>query len=235
MTTRAILFDLDDTLFDHWRGTREALEALQGVYPAFGCWSIEAFVARHSLWLERYHLDVLARRLTVDEARLKRFSQLLTEAGEAPALETAARVAADYREAYVAAWRTVPGVLELLEALHPHAPIGIISNNVVGEQLEKIRVCGLEPYLDTIVISEEAGVAKPDPRIFSIALARIGCEAEEAVMVGDAWENDVVGARAAGIRAVWFNRFDAATPGASDVEQIRSFEPADEVVDLLLG
>ena len=46
-------------------------------------------------------------------------------------------MAADYRRAYVAAWRMVPGAFELLEALHPHAPVGIVSNNVVGEQIRE--------------------------------------------------------------------------------------------------
>jgi putative hydrolase of the HAD superfamily len=234
MVTRAILFDLDDTLFDHWYSTNEALQALQGVYPRFRVWPLGEFRQRHSLLLEQYHLDVLAGRLTVDEARLKRFTRLVAEAGGECTPELAGEIAADYRRAYVGTWRTVPGALELLEALHPQAPIGIISNNVVGEQLEKIRMCGLERYLDTVVISEEAGVAKPAARIFEIALARIGCAADEAVMVGDAWATDIAGARAAGIRAVWFNRFGAAAPEPGIVAELSSYQPAGQVAALLM-
>lgn len=235
MTTRTVLFDLDDTLFDHWHSTNEALEALQGVHVCFRHWTLREFGERHSLLLERFHVEVLAGRLSVDDARIQRFGRLMVDAGEAATPGEAAAVALDYRRAYVAAWRTVPGVLELLEALHPLAPIGIVSNNVVGEQLEKIRICGLEPFLDTVAISEETGVAKPHPRIFVIALARLGCTSDEAVMVGDAWANDIAGARAAGIRAIWFNRFGAVAPEPWDVAEIRSFEPAGAVVELLLG
>ena len=235
MITRAVLFDLDDTLFDHWHCTNQALEALQGVHPGFRRWSLGEFGDRHALLLERFHLDVLARRLTVDEARIQRFSHLMEETGEAATPDEAAAMAADYRRAYVAAWRMVPGAFELLEALHPHAPIGVVSNNAVGEQIEKIRSCGLAPFLDTVVISEEAGVAKPDPRIFEIALARLGCTAEETVMVGDAWDNDIAGARSAGVRAVWFNRFGVRAPEFCHVAELRSFEPADAALELILG
>ena len=235
MITRAVLFDLDDTLFDHRHCTNQALEALQGVHPQFRRWSLCEFGERHALLLERFHLEVLAGSLTVDDARIRRFSRLMEEAGATVTPDAAATMAAGYRRAYVAAWRMVPGAFELLDALHPHAPIGIISNNVVGEQIEKIRYCGLAPFLDTVVISVEAGVAKPDPRIFEIALARLGCAADETVMVGDSWAADIAGARAAGIRAVWFNRFGIAAPERADVAEIRSFEPTSEVVEQLLG
>ena len=232
---RAVFFDLDDTLFDHWHSTIEALTALKGVHRRLDAWSLEQIVVRHSQLLEQLHLEVLAGRLTVDEARIRRFSQLAAEAGGAVTRDQATALASDYRRAYCAAWQPVPGALALLDAIHPRAPIGVVSNNVVGEQIEKIRICGLERYLDTVVISEEAGVTKPDPRIFEIALARIGCDASEAVMIGDAWAIDIAGARAAGLRTVWFNRFFAECPEPGVVAEIRALGPAAAVADVILG
>ena len=78
-------------------------------------------------------------------------------------------------------------------------------------------------------------MAKPQPRIFGIALARLGCTAAETVMVGDTWANDIAGARAAGVRAVWFNRFGVRAPEICDVAELRSFAPVRDVVELLLG
>jgi putative hydrolase of the HAD superfamily len=77
-------------------------------------------------------------------------------------------------------------------------------------------------------------VSKPDPRIFEIALARAGVGPAEAVMVGDSWENDIQGARAAGVRAVWFNRNDAAVADPA-VPAITSLEPAESVLAVILG
>ena len=82
----------------------------------------------------------------------------------------------------------------------------VVSNNLLEEQQEKLRACGMDRFVDVLVVSEEVGVAKPERRIFEVALERAQVRADEAVMIGDSWANDVEGARAAGIRAVWFTR-----------------------------
>jgi putative hydrolase of the HAD superfamily len=66
--------------------------------------------------------------------------------------------------------------------------------------------CGLEGALDGVVTSAEAGARKPDPAIFRFALRLADCSAAEAVHVGDTPEEDVAGARAAGIRALLLER-----------------------------
>lgn len=60
-----------------------------------------------------------------------------------------------------------------------------------------------------MTISEEAGVAKPDFRIFHIALERLGCSTEEVALVGDSWANDIQPAQALGIRSIWYNSYAA--------------------------
>ena len=121
-------------------------------------------------------------------------------------------------------------------AIKRHVPIGVVSNNVLDEQQEKLRICGLDRFVDELVVSAEVGVSKPDPEIFRVAINRLGVSAQQAVMVGDSWAADIEGARAAGIRAIWFNPTGAvATDSAADVEQLRSLEPTDEVLRLILG
>jgi HAD superfamily hydrolase (TIGR01549 family) len=233
VTTAAVLFDLDDTLFDHWGCTRAALGAVQVGQAAFGAWAFEAFEAAHRELLEALHLEVLAGRLTVDDARLARFRRLFEQAGQ-PASDALVReTAAAYRRTYLAHRQPVRGARDLLAALHGRVRTGIVSNNVAAEQYQKIDECGFAPYLDAIVISEEAGVAKPDPRIFDLALDRLCHPRQAAVMVGDAWTTDIAGAQAAGIRPVWFNRFGAVSPDKS-VREIDSLEPADTIAERIL-
>lgn len=234
MTTTAVLFDLDDTLFDHWGCTRVALGALQASHDAFRAWPFEAFESAHRQLLEALHLEVLAGRLTVDDARLQRFRRLFEQAGGAASEALARAAASEYRERYVEAWRPVSGALELLRALHGRVALGVVTNNVAGEQRMKIDACGFGPFLDAVVISEEAGVAKPDPRIFELALATIGRAPEAAVMVGDAWGTDIAGARAASIRPIWFNRFGAVAPDPSVLE-LRTLEPAGAVAAFIVS
>jgi putative hydrolase of the HAD superfamily len=228
----AVLFDLDDTLFDHWACTRAALAALRERVPAFRGVPAEPFEAEHRRLLEELHLHVLAGRMTVDEARVERFGRLLAFAGSTPGPASSADVAAAYRAAYLGHWRPVDGAFDLLTALHGRVATGVVTNNVASEQRQKIAACGFAPLLDAVVISEEAGVTKPDPRIFRLALDQLGRTAAGAVMIGDAWETDIVGARAAGIRPIWFNRFRAASPDPS-VTEIRSLTPPSVVLSVI--
>jgi HAD superfamily hydrolase (TIGR01509 family) len=228
----AVLFDLDDTLFDHSSCTRAALAQLRQHYPALDRLPAGRIEAEHRRLLDELHLHVLAGRMSVDEARVKRFGQLLDFAGNGAHAGAAEEAAALYRAAYLRHWRPVDGAVDLLEALHERVSTGVVTNNVAAEQRQKITACAFGPLLDVVVISEEAGVTKPDPRIFRLALDRLGRAAEETVMIGDAWDTDIVGARAAGIRPIWFNRFGAASPDRS-VTEIRSLMPLSSVLPVL--
>jgi HAD superfamily hydrolase (TIGR01549 family) len=230
---KAVLFDLDDTLFDHRACTRAALLAIRQVEPAFERWAFEAFEAEHAALLEENHLEVLAGRLTVDDARLRRFGRLLERAGAPCGPSDVEAVARAYREAYRHNRQEVPGALDLLAALQGSAAIGIVTNNVAAEQRQKLAEFGFDRRVDAVVISEDVGITKPDPGIFRIALDRLGCDAASAVMVGDAWGTDIVGARSAGLRAVWFNRTGAASPEPA-VPELRELKPADAVAALIL-
>ena len=232
MAITAVLFDLDDTLFDHWACTRAALANLRERFPVLGRMPVGEVETEHRRLLEELHLQVLAGRMTVDDARVERFRRLRAFAGETAGEEAAADAAAAYRSAYLAHWRPVDGALGLLEALHGKVLTGVVTNNVATEQRLKIAACGLGPWLDAVIISEEAGVTKPDPRIFRLALDTLGCDAAQTVMIGDAWDTDIAGALAAGIRPVWFNRVGAASPDPS-VTEVHSLAPLSSVLSVL--
>ena len=112
--------------------------------------------------------------------------------------------------------------------------VGIVTNGLLTDQHLKLERCDLRGALDFLVISEEAGAMKPSAAIFEIALRRTGCGAREAVMVGDNWENDILGARSVGMRAVWLNRRAATCPDSSMATEITSLEPLEDMVRLLL-
>jgi HAD superfamily hydrolase (TIGR01549 family) len=92
-----------------------------------------------------------------------------------------------------------------LEALRPRFKLGLITNGPVWTQRPKIERFRLVEYLDLLIVSEEVGVAKPDPAIFQIALERLGVQPSEALFVGDSPEHDLRGAAAAGMPCVWMN------------------------------
>lgn len=108
--------------------------------------------------------------------------------------------------------RTMPGTGEALDRLRAAGlRLGVVSNSD-GRVEEALRAAGIDDRFDVILDSALVGVEKPDPAIFRAALAALDVGPEEALYVGDLYDVDVVGARAAGIEAVLLVA-DAAEPG----------------------
>ena len=106
--------------------------------------------------------------------------------------------------------RPYPEAAEVLAALRARGyRIGVIANQSAGTA-DRLQAWGLLAHIDLVVASAEEGVAKPDPAIFRIALERAGCAPEEAVMIGDRLDNDIVPAKAVGMRTVWLPQGPAA-------------------------
>ena len=90
----------------------------------------------------------------------------------------------------------------VIEALYGKYKLGIIANQTLGTQ-GRIDSWGIGKYFDVVMASAEAGCAKPDPRIFSMALQKANCEPAEAIMVGDRLDNDIIPAKKLGMKTVW--------------------------------
>jgi len=202
MPIRAVFFDLDDTLCNTI-GTREA----------------RARRAFEALRRERPNLDGDAFVSRVMEPA----GPLLVRGVPAVVNELGLALTPGGRDA-LALWyfvgcaemlRPIDGVPETVAALGRDYTLGIISNGDGPLQRAKLDALGLG--IEHVVISAEIGCEKPDPRIFRHALSLAGVGAREAVFVGDRLDVDVGGAKASGMRAVWFNHWggtlnDAATP-----------------------
>jgi len=231
---RAVLFDLDDTLFDHRRSARAALTGLHSSHGR-GI-DLDAFEREHTKFLDLMHLEVLAGRVGLDDARRERFRRVFLAFDIVLDEANVDAVASAYRAGYMSARRPLDGAADLLLAVRRHARIGIVTNNLLEEQQDKLAHCGLAALVDELIASEDVGVSKPDRGIFDIALRRMGLDAADAVMVGDSWANDVVGAVNAGIRAVWFNPDRNPAPGSpSGIAEIHALAPAGDILPLLLG
>ncbi|MDE7416590.1 MAG: HAD family hydrolase [Lachnospiraceae bacterium] len=83
--------------------------------------------------------------------------------------------------------------------------IGVIANQSLGTE-ERLVQHGIMQYIDLVVASAEEGVAKPDKRIFEIALERGKCEPSDAVMIGDRIDNDIIPANLLGMHTIWIKQ-----------------------------
>lgn len=231
-----MLFDLDDTLFDHRFCATASLRAVQARHDCFRAQPFDVLERAHAALLEELHGEVMIGRADVDSARLERFRRLFLSSGVAAGDDLVQETARAYRQAYLDTRRAVAGAAALLQRVRTRAAAVVVSNNVRDEQEAKLRHCGLDRFVDALVVSGEEGISKPDPEIFRRALARVACAPHEAVMLGDSWAADIAGARAAGIRAVWFNRHGGPPPEpAGDVVSVSTLEPMDDVWTALFG
>ena len=107
--------------------------------------------------------------------------------------------------------------------------LGVVSNSD-GRVEEALEAAGLRQYFDVIVDSALAGVEKPDPGIFHAALDALGVSPEEALYVGDLYDVDVVGARAAGMDAILLG-----SPPAAGAAPCRTSPSIEELVNQILS
>ena len=219
-----ILFDLDDTLFDHIATARASLRASATPLPFFQTVDFEPFYQLYSELLEEYHALLMAGRYSYEEARRLRFAGLLAPYWPAATSAEIDDFVRANQTHYPLMRQPMAGALALLQALKPHYRIGIVTNNRTAEQEEKLAFLGMTELVDALITSEDVGVPKPDTRIFEVTMQRLGAQPEETVLVGDNWRADVLGALAVGIRPVWLNRLGVARP-LPHVAEITSFEP----------
>lgn len=201
MSIQLITFDLDDTLWDVSPVMQDAEAALRnwlgmyaprlGAVPIEHLWTIRAQLLQAEPSL-KYRLSELRRRILLGA---------LTGAGY-PSGE-AATLAEGGFQVFLAARHQVELFAEVhptLEALANRFQLGVITNGNAD-----IRRLGLADYFQFALCAEELGVGKPDPKPFQEALKRAGIAAQHAVHVGDHPCDDIAGAQAAGLRAIWFN------------------------------
>lgn len=108
-----------------------------------------------------------------------------------------------YHDTKLAYLKPDPDLIPTLIALRDRGcKIGVVSNGRAVKQWEKIIRLGLHHFFDVVIISEDIGWEKPDPRIFEAALRELGVKEGEAAYVGDTPEIDVLGANRAGLISV---------------------------------
>jgi putative hydrolase of the HAD superfamily len=220
-----VVFDLDDTLLDTAGVEEEMLSALCDVarpeHPELDDAELRRrwFALRNELYLR-----VLQGEWDLETYRRTHLRQVLSPWGEPsdPLMETFLRL----RDRQVEECRFVEHAVELLAELRAAGVrTSLLTNGPSFVQRRKVELMGLEEHLDGIAISEEIGLAKPDPAAFAAALALIDCAPREAIMVGDNVEWDVHGALGAGmLGAVWIALDDEAgdpPPGAVRVRRLR--------------
>ena len=229
---RFVYFDLDDTLLDHTHAEHGALRDMHaGSDRPFGDHSFDAVHALYRKINPVVWRKYSAGEFTKRQAKVGRFSQLLEGLG----MDTSAdeEMAHRYLDAYSNHWQAIEGAFEAFAAVAERLPVGILTNGFVEIQQAKLqRFPTLDDLSDVIVISEEVGVLKPDPRLFAESARRAGMEACEILYVGDSISSDVNGSIGAGWKVAWFSDSSHDHP---DVYPFTDWESIPHLVNQLAG
>ena len=196
-----IMMDIDNTLLDFDAAERKALlETLQ----QFSLPCDEAAVSRYheinsSLWGELNKGKIRRDKLVVE--RFDRFVKVMGAAAKATELNRA------YTEHLATHADAIPGAEEALQELAEVATMIAVSNGTESVERGRLKLSGFEKYFDDIFISESVGVSKPNPKIFQMAMRKLGIEhSDKVLVVGDSLSADIQGGVNAGLDTCWVNR-----------------------------
>jgi HAD superfamily hydrolase (TIGR01549 family) len=213
--TRAVLFDIDDTIFDRNRAQHLALEIivrkLPEVFKNLEKERIKAAFIESDLITTR-DFDAGAPSEGLRDIRSRLFLRILGISEEYTHIITHM-----YVREYPAVNAPVPGVKDIVSKLGGKYEMGIVSNGFADVQYTKLDTIGLRQKFTCIVLSEEIGIRKPDPKIFQHAIDVMNLKPGECIYVGNSYTNDVIGAAHAGMTTCWFNR-EQLEPGIGDIQ-----------------
>ncbi|NEW07793.1 HAD family hydrolase [Paenibacillus sp. SYP-B3998] len=231
---KLILFDLDDTLFDFTRTWNVVLKMMFAEHAATKKYETEAFFAAFQKKSDELYYLYEQRSCSIEAYRNRRLIETLADYQYRMTDEEATAFNLDFVNRYVISLQPEPEVLEMLQRLEEKYLLGIITNGPHDMQEGKIERLGLEGLFPAkqVWISNVVGIAKPDPRIYQLALDYFNVKAEEALFVGDSWEADVAGPIRVGMKAIWLNKY--GKPPKDDVEPLATVTRLHELIDHLL-
>ena len=210
MAMKAVLFDLDNTLFDFATAHKQSLIAL----AEYGESRFDVPARRFLLAYQQADRQLKQEQPLVAACHNRIIiAQRMLELLGLPSIVTPLELYETYWGTMLRSIKPRDGAVELLSRLH-HQRIrtGICTDMTAHIQHRKIAALGLAGYLDAMVTSEEAGVEKPNPKIFLDCLNKLNVKPNEAVFIGDSFERDVCGAHAAGLIPFWLNVAGAKAP-----------------------
>ncbi|HET8987946.1 MAG TPA: HAD family hydrolase [Humibacillus sp.] len=225
----ALLLDVDDTIVDTEGAMVEA-----GTVAATAVWPERQ--GEHRAIAQRYYDDparwfprYAAGDVDFDAMRAGR----LGEVARALGLDLPEGAHRRYEEAYSAAFRGAqrlfPDVLDLLaQAGRRGLPVALLTNSAHAPTRVKLEALDLVERFEVVVTTDTLGFGKPDPRVYREACRLIGADPGDVVCVGDSLQWDVLGARDAGLRAIWLDRAGIGTD-----QQVASVRSLDEVTAAL--
>ena len=199
---KALIIDLDNTLYDYTKADKAAMEAV----VSFGA---KEFSVSEEKFFETYR----EAKGIIQERHAKRasshnrmlYAQMTAEMLGTSPLPVALTLYETYWDAFFASMELFDGVTDALTELKSRGvKLGVCTDMLARVQFQKIRTLNLSPFFDAIVTSEEARDEKPSAVPVQMILDKLKVRTGEAAFIGDGYEKDVLGAKYSGLTPIWF-------------------------------
>ncbi len=209
---RWLLFDADGTLFDYDRA--ESL-ALREVFQLAGITFCAEHLAAYRRFNQAVWQDFEQGKISQDLLKVRRFELLLESIGTGYPAE---KLSSSYLECLAGCSELVEDAAEVLQALQGRYRMAILTNGLKAVQRRRLAGSVIHRHIEELIISEEIGHAKPGREFFDAAFARLGQPSrQEALMIGDNWSSDILGAAGYGLDTCWYNPGHKPRPSGCEI------------------
>lgn len=231
---QGIVFDLDDTLYEQQAPFASAISEL---FPAFPINKMNPLFIRFRHYSDLHYMKSITGEWTLEKMRYERIRLALEDFDflpDDPELDS-------FQAAYDRALQTISLPSEIVASLNflnqQKVPLGIITNGPVGRQQDKLDALQLTRFIASknIIISDAVEIQKPDPEIFHLMEKRLDIAPDSLLYIGDSFDNDVIGAKAAGWSVWWFNHQNRQIPAGQTAiydKEITSFKELNEALTI---
>ena len=208
---KAILIDWDDTIGDWSNAARQSLEV---IYEKYHLDELYDTVSEFFNTYEPYNLEMWSKygrnEVTKEQLHFERFYYPLMvnnypEFRGRDKKELALEMGDEFLALTNKYFSLLPDAEQVVQYLASKYSLTILSNGFKEVQYYKFAHSGLAKYFTHLIISEEVGINKPNPKLFELALEKNGVTANDALMIGDSYSSDIAGAKAAGIDQLWIH------------------------------
>lgn len=198
-----VFFDLDHTLWDFEKNSALTFEKIfeDNSIDVMLSKFLEVYIPINLQYWKLYREE----RVTKAELRYQRLKKAFDGLGVLITDELIYILSEAYIENLSSFNHVFPGTIDILEYLKPNYRLHIITNGFEEIQEKKMKSSHIRPYFEVIINSEMAGVKKPNPKIFELALNEAKVKAENTLMIGDSLEADIIGAKNLGFNVLHFN------------------------------
>lgn len=205
MKYSTIFFDLDDTLIDTAKSSKEALHdiyidyRINNYYPEFDDFFKKYMSINLNLWSLYEH-----NKIDKETLKAERFKKSLADFIDLSPQQSL-EINNDFMDRGTRKKNVIEGVKEVLDYLQPKYELYILSNGFQEVQDQKMENAELKPYFKKVILSDHVGKNKPHPLIFSHALDEARVANTSSIMIGDNINTDILGAKNSNIDQIWYN------------------------------